>query len=150
MSFARDYYLDRLPPTVRSPDAVAVVYDTVVRFLIAALQTLLVVTIILIVGALLAGPSRPAVAFRRLLNRGLNAGSAALTRAGSWVATTGRALTGVYHPIQIGLVILAIGGFILANRPSIASVLWVTLAVVIVLALLEVFVRAGSRRPATG
>ncbi len=58
MSFARDYYLDRLPPEVMSPDAVAAVYDAVVRFLISALQTLLVVTAILVVGALLAGPSR--------------------------------------------------------------------------------------------
>jgi hypothetical protein len=150
MGFARDYYLDRLPPEVQSPAAVAAVYDAVVRFLIAALQTLVVVTVILIVGALLAGPSRPAVAIRRLLNKGLNAASGAVTRAGTWVATTGRALAGVYHPIQIGLVLLAIVGFILAQRPSIASVLWVTLAVVVVLALLEVVVRAGTRRPATG
>ncbi len=150
MSFARDYYLDRLPPEVRSPAAVAAVYDAIVRFLISALQTLLVVTAILIVGALLAGPSRPAVAFRRLLNRGLNAGSAALTRAGGWVTTTGRALAGAYHPIQIGLVLVAIAGFIIAQRPSIGAVLWVTFGVLVALALLEVLVRAGTRRPAMG
>jgi hypothetical protein len=150
MSFARDYYLDRLPPEVGSPDAVAAVYDAVVRFLISALQTLLVVTAILVVGALLAGPSRPAVAFRRLLNKGLNAGSAALTRAGGWVTTTGRALAAAYHPIQIGLVLLALVGFIVAERPSIGAALWVTFGVLVVLALLEILVRAGTRRPAMG
>jgi hypothetical protein len=150
MSFARDYYLDRLPPEVGSPDAVAAVYDAVVRFLISALQTLLVVTVILVVGALLAGPSRPAVAFRRLLNKGLNAGSAALTRAGGWVTTTGRALAAAYHPIQIGLVLLALVGFIVAERPSIGAALWVTFGVLVVLALLEILVRAGTRRPAMG
>jgi hypothetical protein len=150
MSFARDYYLDRLPPEVMSPDAVAAVYDAVVRFLISALQTLLVATAILVVGALLAGPSRPAVAFRRLLNKGLNAGSAALTRAGGWVTTTGRALAAAYHPIQIGLVLLALVGFIVAERPSIGAALWVTFGVLVVLALLEILVRAGTRRPAMG
>jgi len=150
LSFARTYYLDRLPPTVQSPAAVAAVYDALVRFLIASLQTLLVVTLILVVGALLAGPSRPAVAIRRLLNRGLNAGAQALTRAGGWVAATGRTIAGAYHPIQIGLVVLALAGFIVAQRPSIGAVLWVTAVVLLLLALLEVFVRAGSRRPATG
>lgn len=150
MSFARDYYLDRLPPQVRSPDAVAAVYDAVVRFLVSALQTLLVVTAILVAGALLAGPSRPAVAFRRLLNKGLNAGSAALTRAGGWVTTTGRALAAAHHPIQIGLVLLAIVGFVVAERPSIGAVLWVTVGVLVVLALLEILVRAGTRRPVLG
>ncbi len=150
MSFARDYYLDRLPAEVRSPEAVAAVYDAVVRFLISALQTLLVVMAILIVGALLAGPSRPAVAIRRLLNRGLDAGSAALTRAGGWVTTTGRALAAAYHPIQIGLVLLAIAGFIIAERPSIGAVLWVTFGVLVVLTLLEILVRAGTRRPVPG
>ncbi len=149
MTFARDYYLDRLPPDV-SPDAVAAVYDALVRFLISALQTLLVVMAILIVGALLAGPSRPAVAFRRLLNWGINAGSAALTRAGGWVTTTGRVLAPAYHPIQIGLVLLAIAGFIIAERPSIGAILWVTFGVLVVLAVLEILVRAGTRRPVPG
>jgi hypothetical protein len=150
LSLARTYYLDRLPPTVHSPDAVAAVYDAVVRFLIAALQTLLVVTVIFVVAALLAGPSRPAVVIRRLVNRGLDAGAAALSRAGAWVAATGRALARARHAVQIGLVVLALAGLILANRPSIAAVLWVSVAVLLVLALMEVFVRASSPRQAPG
>lgn len=149
MNQARDYYLDRLPASVRSPEAVAVVYDTVTRFLVAALQTLVAVMAILVVGALLAGPSRPAVLLRRGLNRALDAAAGALTRAGTWVVATGRALAAAYHPIQIAIVLVALAGLIIAVRPSIAAVLWVTVVVLVALALLEVLVRAGPHRPTT-
>ena len=149
MNEARAYYLDRLPSTVRSPDAVAVVYDTITRFLVAALQTLVVVMAILVIGALLAGPSRPAVLLRRGLNKGLDAGAGALNRAGAWARATGRTLAAAYHPIQVAIVLVALVGLIIAVRPSIGSVLWVTVVVLLALALLEVFVRARPHEPTT-
>ena len=117
MNEARTYYLDRLPSTIASPDAVAIIYDTVTRFLVASLQTLLVGALVVLVGALLAGPSRPAVFVRRLLNQGLDAGAAALTRAGGWVARTGRVLAGAHHLIQIGVMLLVVAVLIIAERP---------------------------------
>jgi hypothetical protein len=146
---ARAYYLDRLPSTVRSPQAVAVVYDTITRFLIAALQTLVLAMVIIVIGALVAGPSRPAVLLRRGLNKGLDAASTALSRAGAWVMATSRALAAAYHPIQVAIVLIALIGLIIAVRPSIGAVLWVTVVVLFALALLEVFVRARSHQHAT-
>jgi hypothetical protein len=144
IALARTYYLDNLPPTVRSPDAAAAVIDAMLRYLFAALQTLLVAVLVALVFALLAGPSRPATAIRRLVNRGLDGTARGLARAGSWVAAVGRALAGARPVIQIGLVLVAVVALILANRPSIAAVLWTTVAVLVVLAIVELFVRAAA------
>jgi hypothetical protein len=142
LALARAYYLDNLPATVESPDAAATVYDTILRFLVAALETLLVASLIFVVGGLLAGPSRAATAVRRLVNRGLDATARGLAHAGSWVGTVGRALVGGRKPIQVVLVLAALVGLILANRPSIAAVLWVTLGVLVILAVVELFIRS--------
>jgi hypothetical protein len=139
--------VDNLPPQIQSPDAAAVVLSTILRFLIASLQTLLVASLVLLVGALLAGPSVVAVWLRRLLNKGLDALAGYLRQAGAWVLSTGRVLRSAYHPVQIGLVLVGIVGLIIAHRPSIAAVLWTTVVVLLALIVVEVFVRVGSARP---
>jgi hypothetical protein len=136
--------MDNLPPSVRSPEAASAVLDAMLRYLIAALQTLVVAMVVFAVGAFLAGPSRVATGFRRVLNRGLDAISRLLRRTGGWAAATGRALAPVYRPLETALVILAVAGLILANRPGVATVLWTTAVVLVVFVVLEVFVRARS------
>jgi hypothetical protein len=151
LALGRAYYLDNLPPVVRSPDAAAAVIDTISRFLVASLQTLLVAAVVFVVVALLAGPSRPATAIRRHTNIILDAGGRGLARAGSWVAPIGRALHGARWAIQVGLVLAAIVGLILANRPGFAAVLWTTLIVLVLFAVIELFVRSpGAVGRATG
>jgi hypothetical protein len=147
---ARTYYVDNLPSGVRSPEAVEAVITTVLRYLMASLQTLIVAALILAVGALLAGPSAVAVGFRRLVNRGLDALAVLLRRAGTWAVRTGQALAAAAQPLRIGIVVLAVVLLIAANRPGIPAVLWTTAAVLVVLVVLEVFVRAGPRRPGAG
>jgi hypothetical protein len=145
-TFGRTYYVDNLPAGVQSPEAAAAVIDAMLRYLIAALQTLVVAMVVFATGAFLAGPSRVAVGFRRLVNRGLDAVAGFLRRYRGWVAATSRALTAAHRPLQIGLVLLPVVGLVLANRPGVKAVLWTTVAVLVLLAVLEVFVRA---RPAT-
>ncbi len=140
---ARSYYVDNLPAAVQSPAVAAVVIDAMLRFLIGSLQTLLVASLVFVVGALLAGPGRFSVAVRRLVNRGLDAAGRPLARTGKWFATTAGALRAGYRPIQLGLVLLAVAGFVLADRPGVAAVLWTTLAVVAALTVLQLFVRAA-------
>jgi hypothetical protein len=140
----RDYYLNHLPPTVNSPQAVQVVYDTVLRFLVASLKTLLLVMVIFLVAALLAGPSRLATAIRRLANRGLDPLSGLLARAGGWVGSIGRALRPLRSTIQLAVVLLALVGFILADRPSTSGVVWLAVVVGVVLLAVELFVRAAA------
>lgn len=147
---ARTFYVDNLPPEVRSPEAVEAVVTTLLRYLMASLQTLIAASLILAVGALLAGPSVVAVGFRRLVNRGLDALASLLRRAGSWAVRTGQAIGAAAQPLRIGIVVLAVVLLIAANRPGIPAVLWTTAAVLLVLVVLEVFVRAGPRQPGAG
>lgn len=150
VALGRTYYLDHLPDTVRSPDAAATVVDTVLRFLVGSLQTLLVAALVVAVAALLAGPSRPAVAIRRVVGGALDAGARALTRAGAWVAATGRALAGARTVVQVGLVLAAVVILILAQRPGIPAVLWATVIVLVLFAVMEVFVRAHRAQARQG
>lgn len=149
LALARTYYLDNLPATIRSPDAAAAVIDTILRFLVASLQTLLVAALIFVVAAWLAGPSRPATGIRRLANICLDAGARGLAHAGTWVAAVGRALHGARWMIQIAVVLAATVGLILADRPGISAVLWTTVIVLALFAIVELFVRSPQQAAPT-
>jgi hypothetical protein len=142
ITFARTYYVDNLPPDVKSPEAASVVITTVLRYLVAALQTLVVAMLVLVVGAFLAGPAPVAFWFRKGLNWVLDGLAWLLRRTGGWAAKTGHALAVALRPLRIVLVLAAAALLVAANQPGVPAVLWTTFAVVMVLALLEVFVRA--------
>ncbi|HEX6872197.1 MAG TPA: hypothetical protein VF163_13955, partial [Micromonosporaceae bacterium] len=93
---------------------------------------------------LLAGPSRPAVLFRRLENVVLDAGGRGLAHAGRWVGAVGRALLGARWAIQVGVVLAAVVALILADRPGIPAVLWTTVVVLLLLAVVELFIRGSD------
>jgi hypothetical protein len=147
LAIGRSYYLGHLPDAIRSPDAAAAVIDTMLRYLVAALQTVLVAALIFLVGGWLAGPSAPATAIRRLGNRLLDAGGRLLARTGSWAAATGRFVAGARVPLRIVAVLVALVALIVANRPGIAAVLWWTLGVLVFSAILELFARAAGDDP---
>jgi hypothetical protein len=149
VTFARTYYVDNLPPEIKSPEAASVVITTVLRYLMAALQTLIVAMLVLVVGAFLAGPSRAAVWFRTWLNRGLDLLAGLLRRTGDWAVKIGRALAVAVRPLRILIVVGAAALLVAANRPGIPAVLWSTVAVLLVLAVLEVFVRTERVGPHT-
>jgi hypothetical protein len=147
LAIGRAYYLDHLPEQIRSQDAAAAVIDTMTRYLVAALQTLLVASLIFVVGGWLAGPSAPAVWIRRQVNRALDAGGRLLARAGSWATATGRALAGARVALRVVAVLVALVALILADRPGIPAVLWWTAGVLAFCAVLELFARAATPRP---
>jgi hypothetical protein len=147
VTFARTYYVDNLPPELQSPEAASVVITTVLRYLMAALQTLLVSMLVLAVGAFLAGPSQLAFWFRKVVNLGLDALGTVLRRTGDWAVRTSRALAFVLRPLRVVIVLGAVVLLVAANRPGISTVLWSTVWVLLVLAVLEVFVRVD--RPAS-
>ena len=145
VTVARTYFVDNLPASVQSPDAAAVIVTTMLRYLIASLQTLMVAALIIVVGAFLAGPSTVAVYFRRQVNRGIDALAVLLRRTGDWTVRTSRMLAPAAPAVRIGIVLLAIVLLVAANRPSVAAVLWTTVTVLGALVIFEVFVRAGSQ-----
>jgi hypothetical protein len=102
--------------------AVAIdVYDTVVRYLISALATVLVAALLGVLWLMLAGPSRPATGLRRQVNRGLSAVAGRLG-GGPGAARIG-AFTRRWHAWIGGLIAVLAFWWLLAS-PTIATVLW--------------------------
>ncbi len=144
LSIGRSVYLDNLPSTVQSPQAAEVLYDTLLRYLVTALQAALVAIIVLILAALLAGPSRLARWIRHQIGRALDAAGQGLRRTGAWGAGVGGAVTTIRRPVELLLGALGVVIFILANQPSPASVLWLTFGIVVVIIIVEILARMAS------
>lgn len=148
LAVGRHIYLDSLPPTVQSPAAAEALYDAILRFLVDALETLLVPLGIIILAALIAGPARPARGLRRAGSRVLDAAGRGVSHAGAWTGTLGRAMSGVRYPLEIAIALLAVVLYILADKPTPGSVGWLTLIVLAVISLIEVIVRTARFVPA--
>jgi hypothetical protein len=146
LAFARERVLSNLPDTVRSPAAAAVLWDTVIRFLIAAIKTLIVICLIVILATLLSGPSRAAHAIRHGLNWLLDAAANGLGRLGLTLGSVPSVLARNRVAIRVGLVVLAVMSLIIWRRPGIEGTIGVTLITLAVLALVEIVARLPGRR----
>jgi hypothetical protein len=140
----RSIYLDAVPAAVLPHDAAAVLYDTIVRFLRLGLRTVLVLGLVVAAGAFLSGQSVTAVRTRQGLSNAIGWLAGGAERAGfssgpvgSWVYANKKAL-------RIGAVALAALALVFWGRPTGKVVLGLTLALLVVLALIEFL----GRRPA--
>jgi hypothetical protein len=144
----RSIYLDAVPATVLPHDAAAVLYDTIVRFLRAGLRTILVLALVVAAGAFLTGQSVTAVRTRQGLagaigwlqgsaeHAGLRTGP-----VGTWVGANRRAL-------RIGAVAAAALALVFWGRPTGKVVIGLTLALLVVLAIIEFLARPSDRAAA--
>jgi hypothetical protein len=136
----RSIYLDAVPATVLPHDAAAVLYDTIVRFLRLGLRTILVLALVVAAGAFLTGRSVTAVRTREGVGRAIGwlQGRAGFSTGpvGAWVYANKRAL-------RIGAVTLAALVLVFWDRPTGKVVLGLTLALLVVLAIIEFL----GRRP---
>lgn len=99
LTVLRRSYLDGMPRDVLTPDAAAVLFDTLVRFLREGLRAAFLLGILVALGGFFTGPSVTAVTVRRwfttgfaLLRGGLAGLHLPLTGATRWVAPRARAL----------------------------------------------------------
>jgi hypothetical protein len=149
LAAGRDYYLANLPDSVRSPAAAAAVYDTLLRFLVAGAQSLLVVAALVAAAGWLAGPGRVATAIRR-------GGGWLLDRAAAGVARLGLPLGGApagFHrhrvAIELSLAIAALAVLVVWRHPGVSGTLWLAAGLVVAIGLVELVARlAGVRAPA--
>jgi hypothetical protein len=142
----RSIYLDAVPATVLPHDAAAVLYDTIVRFLRLGLRTVLVLGLVVAAGAFLSGQSATAVGTRQGLSNAIGWLAGGAERAGfstgpvgTWVYTNKKAL-------RIGAVALAALVLVFWGRPTGKVVLGLTLALLVVLALIEFLGRRPAQR----
>lgn len=144
LALGRDFYLDRLPETVHSRAAAVIIYDTLLRFLVAAAQTLVVVAALVVAGCWLAGPGRLASAIRRAGGWLLDRLAAAVERIrlplGDAPAAIGRHRTA----IEIGLAVAALAILALWRRPGIGGTLWVAAGLAVAVCLVELVARLNG------
>jgi hypothetical protein len=143
----RSIYLDAVPATVLPHDAAAVLYDTIVRFLRLGLRTVLVLALVVAAGAFLSGQSVTAVRTRQSLAHAVGWLQGGAEQAGF---STGPVGTWVYahkRALRVGAVILAALALVFWGRPTGKVVLGLTLALLVVLAIIEFLGRRPAQEP---
>jgi hypothetical protein len=140
----RSIYLDAVPAAVLPHDAAAVLYDTIVRFLRAGLRTVFVLGLVVAAAAFLTGRSVTAVRARQglagaigWLQRGAEGAGLRTGPVGTWVQANKRVL-------RIGAVALASLALVFWTRPTGKVVIGLTLALLLVLAVIEFLARPGQ------
>jgi len=138
LAVARPMYLNAIPSGAVPSDAAAALFDQVVALLRISLRMVLAVGLIVAVTAYLSGPSPAAVRTRRTVARGLSAVRHGAGRlglrtgpVGDWVAVHRRGL-------RLATIALAAAVLVFWNYPTAAVAVTITLAALLVLALIEV------------
>jgi hypothetical protein len=141
----RAVYLNGVPSDVLPHDAAAVLYDTIVRFLRLGLRTVLVLALVVAAGAFLSGQSATAVRTRQglaaaiaWLQGGAEQAGFRTGPVGTWVYANKRAL-------RVAAVVLAALALVFWSRPTGRVVLGLTVALLVVLALIEFLGRPPRR-----
>jgi hypothetical protein len=142
----RSIYLDAVPATVLPHDAAAVLYDTIVRFLRLGLRTILVLALVVAAGAFLSGQSVTAVRTRQGVARGIGWLQGGAEQAGFSTGPVGAWVYEHKRALRIGAVTLAALALVFWGRPTGKVVLGLTLALLVVLAVIEFL----GRRPGGG
>ncbi|WP_335992093.1 hypothetical protein [Glycomyces sp. MUSA5-2] len=149
VALARTITLANLPDEVRSPQAVASVYDIVVRFLTAGAQTAIVVALIVAVLAWLAGPGAAATAIRRAASKALDLTAEGLARTGLPLGPVPAFLSRNRRALEWVAVVLSLVWLILWPHRGASGALWITLALAVAVTVIEVLARTEDRtRPA--
>jgi hypothetical protein len=132
----REVYLGALPEGVQRPDAAAVVFDTLTRFVLQATRVLFVIGAVLFVGAWITGPTAAARRLRgywdRLLGRGSAAagGAVELGPVPAWVSKHLNALRGA-------ILVLAVLVLLAWDQPTGKVVLLIALLTLVPLAIVQ-------------
>jgi hypothetical protein len=142
LAILRTYYLNNLPNTA-SPDAARVLYDTATRFLIHTMQTLVALFLIVAILSWVFGPSRPARLIQRGGNALLDAGGRGLGRTGLHLGRVPEYLRRWRAPIAVVVTALVVLGLVLWQTPGIPGLIWLTVAGLLFLALVEIVARVS-------
>jgi hypothetical protein len=137
----RGIYLNSVPNSVLPSDAAADIFDTYVRFIRAALRTLLVLGLVVAIGAFLTGPSVTAVRTRGAFTSGFAWIRRLGERGGVSTGPVGRWTYAHRTALRIFAVGLAAIIFVFWGRPTAMVVILLAVLLVVVLGLIELIGR---------
>ncbi|HEY7133712.1 MAG TPA: hypothetical protein VIB48_01475 [Acidimicrobiia bacterium] len=149
LAITRGLYLDSAVNNGIPHDAAASVYDNLIRLLQTSMRSILAFSIVVVVVAVLAGPSRLAVWFRAEM-RAAASWLGRQSDAAGWSALGPSGFV-VAHKAGMRIAVAVIGFAVLFlwNRPTPMVVVWLGVLALLALALIEFFGRERSA-PAVG
>ena len=134
-------YMADLPPTIQSPQAVENALSIFLRNVRTAVTVFATLFLLAAVFALLAGPSRVATGIRRFINIILDGIGGALGRSGIPLGPVPATVT-QYRRLAAPIAIV-IAVVVLFFNPSVATIWWSVLWVLVGLAIIEIIARAA-------
>ncbi len=137
------WYLLQAIPAGSSVSATEAVFDLLTRFVRGAVRALAAVGVVGILAALLAGPSRPAVALRRLVGLGVSRTGEAAAGHGARLGALGEVLRSYVVGLRVAVVAVAVLFLLVVEQPSAGAVFWTAAITVLVLVVLEVLYRTA-------
>jgi hypothetical protein len=144
LAIARLAYLDAIPPGVMPQNAAADIFDTIVRFLREGLRAVGLGALVIAAGAFLLGPSRTATGVRRTSTSGAAATSRGLSSLGVRMLPVSQRVQPHTHAVRIGLVLVAFMAFVLPAYPTPVLVVWIAVALMAALLVLQVLSSPGK------
>lgn len=147
LALARSWYVSTTPAGILTEQAAGDVFDTLVRFLRAALRATAVLGLVVALGAFLAGPSPAAVRTRATLQGGIGTARRGAEAKGWDTGAVGTAVFAHRKGLRIGVLVAA--GVVLAfwTRPTGWVVLGIAAVALVLLAAVE-FLGAPPPPPA--
>jgi len=142
-AIGRWFYLGALP-TGSSTATATTVFDTLTRFVRGATRVVATVGLVGLLAALLAGPSRPAVALRRGVSRVLGKAGDEAADHGVRLGAFGAFVAEYVVAIRVAIVAVAVLVLVIQDRPSAGTVLWAAGLTLLALAVLQVLARIGA------
>jgi len=139
----RTGYLDAVPADRLPPDAAAVVFDTVVRFLREALRAAAVLGLVVGLGAFFTGSSVTATRTREVLVRGASATRRGIESLGIRLGSVGRWVAPKTMVLRTSCLLIAAAVLIIASYPSPVLVIWATVGVLVGLFVVQVLATPG-------
>ena len=146
----RTIYLSSVPTRVLPPDAAAVLYDDLVRFIKDALRLLLVAGLIIAAGAFFSGPSAAAVSTRRAISSALGGVRAGGEHAGLRTGPVGQWVYTYRRALRVAAVVIAALVFVFWSQPTWQIALIIAIVLLLVLGLIELIARSPAEPQAAG
>ena len=146
----RSVYLSSVPSSVLPPDAAAVLYDDLVRFIRDALRLLLVVGLIIAIAAFFTGPSATAVSTRHAFSSALGRVRASGERAGLQTGPAGQWIHTHRRALRVTAVAIAALVFVFWDQPTWQVALIIAVVLLVVLGLIELIARSPAEPQAAG
>jgi hypothetical protein len=147
LSLGRTYYLGHLPPN-SMPEAAAAVWDAFMQQFTVRLQTAVLVGLVLALGAWASGPGRFASALRTGAGRLITAIRVRAVRLGWPGNAADRWVAAHVTALRVAALAVIVGIYLLWDRPTGEVVIWLTVALLALLAVIELF-RKGADLPIT-